>query len=114
MKKGKFIMLCLCFCFFSLVIGMFLGRNTRHEYILLPSEETSMISEQSADPRLDLNEMSKAQLMSLPGIGELLADRIVAYRDQYGPFQSIDELLMVEGIGEVKIERISPFVFIGG
>lgn len=51
---------------------------------------------------LDLNTATAAELMELPGIGEKLAERIVAYRAANGPFASIEEIMEVEGIGEGK------------
>lgn len=49
---------------------------------------------------LDLNAATAEELDRLPGIGEVLAGRIIQYRTANGPFQSLEELLNVEGIGE--------------
>ena len=49
-------------------------------------------------------------LQSLPGIGEVLAERIVEYRAENGPFASVDELDNVYGIGEGKLASIRPFL----
>ena len=49
--------------------------------------------------RLDLNRATWVEWMQLPGIGETLARRIVAHREQHGPFQSVDDLQNVKGIG---------------
>ncbi|MEY4070688.1 MAG: hypothetical protein RL721_1302, partial [Candidatus Eisenbacteria bacterium] len=51
---------------------------------------------------------SAAELDALPGIGPVLAARIVAHRDRHGPFRSPDELLAVPGIGPRLLERIRP------
>jgi DNA uptake protein ComE-like DNA-binding protein len=51
---------------------------------------------------IPLNRADKNILTSLPGIGPVLAERIVLRRDQYGPFQSKDELLQIAGIGPKK------------
>jgi competence protein ComEA len=48
---------------------------------------------------LDLNAASAAELEELPGVGPVLADRIVAYRDESGPFRSVEQLIEVPGIG---------------
>jgi len=55
-----------------------------------------------------LNSSGAAQLQELPGIGPVLAARIVAYREAHGPFRSADELLGVRGIGPRLLERIRP------
>ena len=51
-----------------------------------------------------------ASLKTLPGIGEVLAQRIVDYREAHGPFRSVDELIAVEGIGEGKLEKLRELV----
>jgi competence protein ComEA len=59
---------------------------------------------------VDLNRSSARELDALPGIGPVLADRIVAYRQLHGPFRSAEELLGVRGIGPRLYARISPLV----
>lgn len=46
---------------------------------------------------LDLNRATAQELTTLPGIGEVLAQRIVDYREAHGPFRSVEELIAVEG-----------------
>lgn len=55
---------------------------------------------------LDLNGASVAELQSLPGIGPVLAGRIVAYRAAHGPFRRSEELLAVRGIGPALYARL--------
>ncbi len=55
---------------------------------------------------LDLNTATAEELDRLPGIGKVLAGRIVQYRTENGPFQSPEELLNVEGIGEKILSNI--------
>lgn len=64
--------------------------------------------------KLNLNTATAEELMTLPGIGEVLAGRIVAYREAHGGFSSIDELAQVEGIGEKRIDAIRDYVTLGG
>jgi len=52
---------------------------------------------------LDLNAATVEELTELPGIGEELARRIVEYRTEHGPFQAVEELMEVSGIGEAKL-----------
>lgn len=56
--------------------------------------------------RIDINRASKEQLMSLPGIGAVIAERIIAYREQHGPFTQAEQLLNVKGIGPAKLRRL--------
>jgi len=58
------------------------------------------------DDRVDLNTGDQAALETLPRIGPALAERIIAWRDENGRFQSVDDLLAVPGIGEKLLEGI--------
>jgi competence protein ComEA len=60
-------------------------------------------SESNVDAGLDLNTATAAGLEGLPGVGPVLAARIVAYRDEHGPFGTVEDLLDVPGIGEAKL-----------
>lgn len=59
---------------------------------------------------LSLNIAAAADLESLPGIGPVLAARIVAYREQSGPFRSVDQLIEVAGIGPAVLESLDGLV----
>ena len=67
----------------------------------------------SSQKQININQASKDELMSLPGIGEAMAERIILFRDENGPFTSIDELKNIKGIGEKKLERIAPLCTLG-
>jgi len=56
--------------------------------------------------RININSASHAELMDLPGIGTVLAGRIIEYRSMNGPFASIEEIRNVSGIGEKRFETI--------
>jgi competence ComEA-like helix-hairpin-helix protein len=56
--------------------------------------------------RLELNRADAGALRALPGIGPVLAERIVAHRSRHGPFETLDDLRAVRGIGPRLIERI--------
>jgi competence protein ComEA len=55
---------------------------------------------------VDLNSATAQELTRLPGIGEALAGRIVAYREENGPFARLEDLLNVPGIGEATLDGI--------
>jgi len=61
---------------------------------------------------VDLNTASAADLAALPGIGPALAQRIVVYREEHGPFGKIEDLLSVKGIGEKSLDRLKEYIFI--
>ncbi len=62
---------------------------------------------------VNLNTATKDDLVALPGIGPAKAQAIVDYRNQHGPFRSIDELRKVKGIGEKLFISIKPELSIG-
>lgn len=57
-----------------------------------------------------LNSATKAQLMTLPGIGAATADAILAYRTEHGPFNDLAELQNVPRIGAKTLEKLRPYV----
>jgi comEA protein len=60
--------------------------------------------------RVDVNTASQAELMALPELGPQTAMSIVEYRNQHGPFQTIDQLLRVPGIGNATLKQIRSMV----
>ncbi|HEY7668087.1 MAG TPA: ComEA family DNA-binding protein [Actinomycetota bacterium] len=61
---------------------------------------------------VNINTASATELEALPGIGEVLAATIVAYRDEHGPFASVDQLEDVSGIGPSTLEELRDLVTI--
>jgi len=61
---------------------------------------------------VEINRASATDLEALPGIGPVLARRIVAHREAHGPFHRPEELLAVRGIGPRLFERLQPYLVI--
>ncbi|KAB1656364.1 ComEA family DNA-binding protein [Pseudoclavibacter chungangensis] len=59
---------------------------------------------------VNLNTASSDELQELPGVGEAIAGRIIAYREEHGGFTSVDELLQVSGIGEATFAELEALV----
>ncbi|MDR0991781.1 MAG: ComEA family DNA-binding protein [Ruminococcus sp.] len=59
--------------------------------------------------RVNINTADSEKLMTLPGIGEITAEKIIAYREAK-PFEKIEDLLLIDGIGKAKFEEIKPYV----
>lgn len=60
--------------------------------------------------QVQLNQADWPELMLLPRIGEILARRIVAYRQEHGPFENLQQLQDVNGIGPKTVRRLRPYV----
>lgn len=58
------------------------------------------------DDRININTAQPSELERLPGIGPALAGRIVAYREEWGPFDAIEDIMEVSGIGLVKFANM--------
>lgn len=64
----------------------------------------------AAPAPLNLNDATLEQLDTLPGIGPAMAERIVAYRDEHGPFKQVEQLDAVKGIGLRTVEKLRPYL----
>jgi competence protein ComEA len=74
----------------------------------LPSASSG--TTQHPNPRVDLNHAETSELESLPGIGPVLARRIVEQRRRVGSFRRVEELLAVRGVGPRLLARLAPRV----
>ena len=64
------------------------------------------------DGRVNLNTADVNELMTLPGIGQSKAATIIAYREEHGPFQRVEDLLNVSGIGQKTFEKLQPSLIV--
>lgn len=73
-----------------------------------PRDDTPYFT--AGEDRIDINTAPAAELRCLPGIGEKKAQAILAYRAQYGPFSSAEELAQVEGISLHTVEGLRHLI----
>lgn len=86
-------------------------KDEMYVYIPAEGEELTQISgvleeNQTKDPRIDINKAEESEFLLLDGIGPSKAAEIIKYREENGPFKTIDELTNVTGIGEKTLDRI--------
>lgn len=70
----------------------------------------AVAADAGSDGVVNINTASQDQLELLPRVGPKVAERIVAFRDANGGFESVEELTAVKGIGDATLERLRPFV----
>ena len=105
--------------FLAFCLGFGVARWTQHtDGVTVRTARTVPAQTESALPSVPAassptgkpTEATAQELTTLPGIGEVLAQRIVDYREAHGSFQSVEELIAVEGIGEGKLEKLRELV----
>lgn len=112
--------------FAAFLLGFFLGKNQNQDRIVVslpnkfmtaPPPETEALTEPTEEKvisfPISINHAVKEEIMALPGIGDVLAGRILAYREEHGNFSSAEELLNVEGLGEKRLEDIWDLITVG-
>lgn len=129
MRKPNLIsvMLVLTLLFGSFALGFLLGRNQSsdviisvpHTMLTAPTQppETEAIPETTEAVvvfPININTADRDTLTALPGIGYELARRIVEFRQEHGSFTAVEELMLVDGIGEKRLEQMLDLITIGG
>jgi len=130
MKRAELIVLIITLAFVCFTAGFFTGRgHTTAAISVSPVErETPSVSDISNAPSvshgdksemadselLDLNSATVDELSKLPGIGEVLAQRIVDYREEHGNFSAVSDIMNVNGIGEAKYLSAKDYLTVSG
>ncbi len=110
-KRLVFILLLGLFFLAGLVVE---SKERKYHSISENLSSAKVSKSESVTFPLDVNTASKEQLIKVPGIGPVKASAIVAYREEHGPFDSLEKLLRVPGIGEKTLERIRPYLRVSG
>lgn len=129
MKKPKVhILVAIALMFAAFTAGLYLGRNFSAAPVsvsipaamqTLPPETTAATDVPTEETQgitypININQATKEEFMTLPGIGEVLAQRILTYREENGPFTHVEEIMNVAGIGKKRMEDMLELITIGG
>jgi comEA protein len=113
-NKSLVIMIALTLSFMVFIAGYITGISTDRSVVLsenLPTDATTSVYE---DGKININTATVSDLIQLPGIGEKLAGNIISYRENNGPFKSMNELIRVEGIGTKKLSILTEYLTVTG
>ncbi len=107
--RGEWVLLGLTGLFLCLLLGLFVRDRTGAASV--ETALTAPVEEVRPDlSPVNLNTADEAALTALPGIGEALAARIVEYREEHGPFEAVEDLTNVSGIGQGKLAALEGLV----
>jgi len=106
-----------------ITVGYFLGRTGNEGRVVVETEKTPTAQEaettstaqeaEAGAEKVNINTATAEELTELPGIGEVIAGRIVEYREEYGDFAFIEEIMSVKGIGDAIFEDIENLITLG-
>ena len=108
-SKKEFVVIIFFLIVFITGTGLKYARD--NHWHLEPTEVISTI-QANAGYRIDINKADRYELMLLPGIGKTRAKAIIDYRSKYGSFNSVDELLNIDGVGESTLNSVRNVVII--
>ena len=86
--------------------GYFIHRSYLHNGLIDINRTESL----TADFKIDINSADWGEIVVLPGVGEKLAQAIVEHRVTYGPFETVEGLNDVPGIGEKKLQLLKDYI----
>lgn len=110
--RTELILLGLTAVFLGVLWGVSTGENASPEPVVVTTAQGLPPEEIRADS-VNLNTADVSELAGLPGIGQGLAQRIIDYRAEHGPFESPEDIMEVSGIGEKKYEGLREYVTVG-
>ena len=123
-NKTGVIVFCVLVLITAFGLGYFAGHTAERNTVQIntvPSATVDASQEAETPPQqpvltgpVNINTAGESELQSLPGIGPALASRIVDYRSTHGPFQSIEQIKNVEGIGDGRYEELRYRITTGG
>ena len=90
-----------------------LGDGEQIRIGLEPAGPQGATPQSTAGGLIDINTASLEALQEIPGVGPVIAARIVTFREQNGGFRAVEELLEVSGIGEATFAQMQPMVTVG-
>ncbi len=111
-KRSTALILLISVLFAVLTVGVFIGRSMNRRF-LYAGEVQQLAETKNALPKLNINTATAAQLAELEGVDDALAERIVAYRVDWGTYDSLQRLLSVDGFSRELLEALGDRLTVG-
>lgn len=122
-KKPELFAVAITAVFLAFVLGFFTGSQNKGDGITVQTQNGSGVTEAAAAfssddrdsmektaERININTAGAEELMTLPHVGEVIAGRIIDYREENGDFKIIEEITDVQGIGDKIFEEIRELI----
>ncbi len=119
-KSGIWILAAITLAFVAFTAGFFLGNNYDRSPVQLSTKPfsasagstagTTAPTQSTTAGKVNINTAEAEQLQTLPGIGPVLAQRIIDHRMTYGYFNVVEDIANVEGIGQKRMEELKDFI----
>lgn len=126
-RRFEMLLAAVTLAFICFTAGYLIGRANRAAPVVIstqyakpsvsvsPSPETSAAEKAVPEETcpVNINTAGVHELAELPGLGEVLAERVVAYREEHGAFVTIYDITAVSGVGDGKFEMIKDLITVG-
>ena len=115
LKKAETVAVAVTLLFAALTVGFRLGRDSvpaRFSVRTAPAATAAASADlhgetgEAVGDLVNLNTATLEELCALPGIGESLARRVIAYREEHGPFARVEDITRVSGIGSAILDAL--------
>ncbi len=127
LRRYEMLLIAATLMFMCFTAGFFAGKNRTGAEVTIETQYTSRRSsedklgvaeeesevlpiELSLSEKININTAGADELKILPGIGDVLAKRIIEYREKHGGFATIYDITAVSGIGEARFEDIESYI----
>lgn len=117
LRRAETFAITLAIMFLALTAGYHIGLGRRAaDFSVETARErpAPVVVEIIGESRVDINTAGAEELKLLRGVGDVLAERIIAYREENGPFRRVEDITLVRGVGSAVLENNREKLTVGG
>ena len=119
-KSSGYVLITIAIFFTGILLGAYIGRGSNTYFFTAAGSISTAVQADTPSTvpethvgKININTATAEQLILLPGIGEVLAQRIIQDRQENGPFQCVEDLVRVKGIGENSFNALKDYIIVG-